>query len=114
MNQDERERMKTMVGVQARELTLVQATELLGVSYRQSKRIWRPSLVAATSGRTKAAGDSLAAHCGTPPRARRRAHSARRRPFRDTPAAPKKQRHPRKCSATTPPCGTLHALSLGF
>ena len=38
MNQNERERMKLMVGVQARELTLVQAAELLGVSYRQSKR----------------------------------------------------------------------------
>jgi hypothetical protein len=33
--------MTVMVGVTEQELTLVQAAELMGVCYRQSKRIWR-------------------------------------------------------------------------
>jgi len=41
MSRKERERLTIMAGVTARELTLVQAGELMGVCYRQSKRIWR-------------------------------------------------------------------------
>ena len=41
MSRKERERMTIMAGVQEEELTLVQAAELMGVCYRQSKRIWQ-------------------------------------------------------------------------
>jgi len=41
MSRKERERLKLMAGVKAEELTLVAAAGLLGVCYRQSKRIWR-------------------------------------------------------------------------
>ena len=41
MSRKERERLTVMVGVTERELTLVQASELMGVGYRQSKRIWK-------------------------------------------------------------------------
>jgi transposase len=41
MSRKERERLKVMAGIQEQELTLVQASQLLGVSYRQSKRIWQ-------------------------------------------------------------------------
>ena len=41
MSRKERERLTVMVGVTDQELTLVQAAELMGVCYRQSKRIWR-------------------------------------------------------------------------
>src|ERR1017187_6310147 len=41
MSRKERERLTVMVGVTDRELTLVQASELMRVSYRQSKRIWK-------------------------------------------------------------------------
>src|SRR5882672_8018869 len=41
MSGKERERMRVMVGVREAELTLVQAAELMGVCYRQSKRIWK-------------------------------------------------------------------------
>src|SRR5471030_2615406 len=41
MSKKERERLTVMVGVKQQELTLVQASELMGVCYRQSKRIWR-------------------------------------------------------------------------
>ena len=41
MSRKERERLTIMVGVNDQELTLVQAGELMGVCYRQSKRIWR-------------------------------------------------------------------------
>ena len=41
MNRKERERMTVMAGVTAEKLTLVQACELMDVSYRQSKRIWK-------------------------------------------------------------------------
>jgi hypothetical protein len=37
----ERERMKIMAGVEEEAVTLVAAAGLMGVSYRQSKRIWR-------------------------------------------------------------------------
>src|ERR1035441_5447056 len=41
MSRKERERLTVMVGVTDQELTLVQASELMRVCYRQSKRIWR-------------------------------------------------------------------------
>jgi len=41
MSGKERERMTVMVGVKTKELTLVQAAELMAVGYRQSKRIWQ-------------------------------------------------------------------------
>ena len=41
MSRKERDRMTIMVGVKREELTQVQAAKLLGLSYRQSKRIWR-------------------------------------------------------------------------
>ena len=41
MSRKERERLTVMVGVTDRKLTLVPASELMGVCYRQSKRIWR-------------------------------------------------------------------------
>ena len=41
MSGKERERLTVMAGVQAKELTLVQAAELMAVGYRQSKRIWQ-------------------------------------------------------------------------
>jgi hypothetical protein len=40
MSRKERDRLTIMAGVRERELTLVQAGELMAVSYRQSKRIW--------------------------------------------------------------------------
>src|ERR1035437_8316821 len=53
MSRKERDRMTIMVGVREQELTLVQACELMAVSYRQSKRIWR---------RYQAAGDAGLVH----------------------------------------------------
>ena len=41
MSRKERERMTIMAGVKSGELTQVQAGELLGVGYRQTKRVWR-------------------------------------------------------------------------
>jgi transposase len=41
MSRDERERMTIMAGVKRRELTQVQAAQLMGLSYRQTKRVWR-------------------------------------------------------------------------
>jgi hypothetical protein len=41
MSGNERERLKIMAGVAEEELTLVVAAGLMGVCYRQSKRIWR-------------------------------------------------------------------------
>ena len=41
MSRKERDRLTIMAGVTKQELTLVQASELMGVDYRQSKRIWR-------------------------------------------------------------------------
>lgn len=41
MSRDERERMTIMVGVKRWELTQVQAAQLLGLGYRQTKRVWR-------------------------------------------------------------------------
>jgi len=41
MSGKERERLTVMAGVTEQKLTLVQASELMGVCYRQSKRIWK-------------------------------------------------------------------------
>jgi hypothetical protein len=41
MSRKERERLTVMVGVRDQKLTLVQGSELMGVCYRQSKRIWQ-------------------------------------------------------------------------
>jgi len=41
MSRQERERLKIMAGVKEQALTLVAAAGLMGVCYRQSKRIWR-------------------------------------------------------------------------
>ncbi len=41
MSRDERERMTVMLGVKRRELTQVQAAQLMGLGYRQTKRVWR-------------------------------------------------------------------------
>ena len=41
MSRKERDRMKIMAGVKAKELSQVQAAELMGLGYRQAKRVWR-------------------------------------------------------------------------
>ena len=41
MNRKERNRITIMAGVKAKEVSQVQAAELLGLSYRQAKRVWR-------------------------------------------------------------------------
>lgn len=41
MSRKERDRLTIMVGVREQELTLVEAGKLMGLSYRQSKRLWR-------------------------------------------------------------------------
>ena len=41
MSRDERKRMTIMIGVKRQELTQVQAAQLLGLGYRQIKRVWR-------------------------------------------------------------------------
>jgi len=41
MNREERNRITIMVGVKDQSLNQVQAAELLGLSYRQAKRVWR-------------------------------------------------------------------------
>ena len=41
MSRKERDRLTIMAGVTEQELTLAAAGELMGVCYRQSKRIWR-------------------------------------------------------------------------
>ena len=41
MSRKERDRMRIMAGVKARELSQVQAAELMGLGYRQAKRVWR-------------------------------------------------------------------------
>jgi len=65
MSRKERERLTVMKGVRDEELTLVQAAELMGVCYRQGRRIWK---------RYQAAGDAGLVH-----RLRGKA-SARRKP----------------------------------
>ena len=41
MSRKERNRMTIMAGVKGKELTQVQAAELMGLGYRQAKRLWR-------------------------------------------------------------------------
>jgi hypothetical protein len=41
MSRRERDWMTIMLGIKRQELTLVQAAELMDVSYRHSKRVWR-------------------------------------------------------------------------
>jgi transposase len=41
MSRKERDRMKIMAGVKAKGLNQVQAAELMGLGYRQAKRVWR-------------------------------------------------------------------------
>src|SRR5438874_600328 len=41
MSKVERERLTVMAGIKRRDLTLVQASGLLDLSYRQTKRVWR-------------------------------------------------------------------------
>ena len=41
MSQKERQRIGIMVGVKAEELSLVEAAAVLGLSYRQTKRVWQ-------------------------------------------------------------------------
>src|SRR5271168_1277805 len=41
MSRKERNRMTIMAGVKGKKLTQVQAAELMGLGYRQAKRIWR-------------------------------------------------------------------------
>src|SRR5689334_428508 len=41
MSRKERDRMKIMAGVKAKELSQVQAAELMGLCYRQAKRVWQ-------------------------------------------------------------------------
>jgi len=65
MSRKERNRLTIMVGIKSQELTLVQAAELLGLGYRQTKRVWR---------RYQAEGDAGLVH-----RLRGKA-SARRKP----------------------------------
>ena len=41
MSKGERERLAILAGVKRNELTLMQASEVLGLCYRQTKRVWR-------------------------------------------------------------------------
>ena len=41
MSRKERDRMKIMAGVRAKEISQVQAAQLMGLGYRQAKRLWR-------------------------------------------------------------------------
>ena len=41
MSWKERDRLRMMVGFKAAELTLVEEADVLGLSYRQTKRVWR-------------------------------------------------------------------------
>ena len=41
MSRNERKRMTIMAGVKSGELTQVRAGELMGLGYRQAKRVWR-------------------------------------------------------------------------
>ena len=69
MRARERERLKIMAGVKEKELTLVAAAGLMGVCYRQGKRIWR---------RYQADGDAGLVHrLRGQPRARRKPSALR-------------------------------------
>ena len=41
MSREERDRLTIMIGIQRHELSQVQAAGLLGLSYRQTRRVWR-------------------------------------------------------------------------
>ncbi len=41
MSRKERDRLTIMIGIKRQELTRVQAAGLMGMGYRQSKRVWR-------------------------------------------------------------------------
>jgi hypothetical protein len=41
MSRKERNRIAIKIGIKRRELTLVQAAQVLDLSYRQTKRVWR-------------------------------------------------------------------------
>jgi uncharacterized membrane protein len=41
MSRKERNRLTIMHGIKGQELTLVQASDLLGLGYRQTQRVWR-------------------------------------------------------------------------
>jgi hypothetical protein len=70
MSRKERERLTIMAGVKEQELTLVQASELMRVCYRQSKRIWK---------RYQADGDAGLVHrLRGKPSARRKSPALRR------------------------------------
>jgi hypothetical protein len=58
-----------MVGVKAKALKLSQAAELLAVSYRQSKRIWRRYQAAGAAPAVEAGRDSASARWLPLPRA---------------------------------------------
>ena len=51
MSAKERRRAVIMAGVQAGELNLVGAAAVLGLSYRQTKRVWRRYRAAGAAGR---------------------------------------------------------------
>ena len=59
MSRKERDRIAIMTGIKRRELTLVQAAQVMDLSYRQAKRVWR---------RYRAGGDAGLVHRlrGTP------------------------------------------------
>jgi transposase len=55
MSQKERARLTVMKQVQQEELRLVEASEILGLSYRQAKRVWRRYRLAGDAGLVHAA-----------------------------------------------------------
>ena len=72
MSRKERNRLTIMNGIQGQELTLVQAAALLGLSYRQTQRVW---------GRYQAEGDAGLVHRLRGQPSARRKPSARRAQF---------------------------------
>jgi len=70
MSRKERDRLAVMAGVKRQELTLVQASDLLGLGYRQTRRVWR---------RYREGGDGGLVHgLRGQPSARRRLEAVRR------------------------------------
>jgi hypothetical protein len=70
MSAKERDRLAIMAGVKRQEVTLVQASDLLGLGYRQTKRVWR---------RYREDGDAGLVHrLRGKPSARRRPEAVRR------------------------------------
>jgi hypothetical protein len=60
MSRKERKRLEVMAQLRKRKLALVQAAEAMGVSYRQSKRVWRAAGIAGTPGWCSEGGDGPA------------------------------------------------------